>query len=207
MKNLLFPLVTLIIGFAAGYFFFSCKEGESGKPSAVTMSAPGNYTSENSISYDEAKMMVDTFGMYGMQDASHRPGGKGAKTRSVFMPLTKLDSLVAALDAARKIDGKTDGIRIYFGRYPKLQLDKKVYNHPFMNTIIMVTTKYTKILQKGAKDSIGIHLDYYGASTRSKPMFMLMVDPQNRNELCPENCDGATLVCPDPTDPTCNGNE
>ena len=205
MKNALFPLLTLIIGFAAGYYFNSAKMKEDPKLASRTLGGP--YPSENSISIAEAQMMVDTFGMYGMQDKNHRPGGKGEKTRSVFFPLTKLDSLVAALDDARKKDGKTDGIRIYFGRYPKMQMDRKTpYPHPYLNTIIMVSTKLTRILQKGAKDSISIHLDYYGATNRNKPMFMLAVDPQNRNELCPDICDGATLVCPDPTDPTCTGN-
>jgi hypothetical protein len=204
MKNLFFPLVTLIIGFAAGYYL--CHSKQTTQPAMVGMEAPATaFPSENSISYDEAKMMVDTFGMYGMQDASHRPGGKGAKTRSVFLPLSKLDSLTAALDAARKIDGKTDGMRIYFGRYPKLQLDKSPYKHAYMNTIVLVTTKLTRILQKGAKDSISIHLDYYGAPTKGKALRLMMMDPQNRNEICPDNCSGATLVCPDPTDPTCNG--
>src|SRR6202000_2919216 len=136
MKNALFPLVTLIIGFAAGYYFFSLRTKE--QPAMPSRTLGGPYPSENSISIAEAQMMVDTFGMYGMQDASHKPGGKGAKTRAVFFPLTKLDSLVAALDDARKKDGKTDGIRMYFGRYPKMQLDKKPYEHPFLNTIIMV---------------------------------------------------------------------
>ena len=205
MKNLFLPLLTLIIGFAAGYYFCNSRSHQAAQGAMSSMSADAIYPSENSISYDEAKMMVDTFGMYGMQDANHRAGGRGLRTRSIFMPLSKLDSLTAALDAARKKDGKTDGLRIYFGRYPKLQLDKKAYPHPFMNTIIFVSTRLTKVLQKGALDSISIHLDYYGAPNKSRALKMMADDPQNRAELCPDACSGATLVCPDPTDPSCNG--
>src|SRR5476649_2093649 len=101
MKKLTLPLIMLLIGFIAGYYI------SKGRNTAAVTSGTGEFKSENSISYDEAKLLVDTFGMYGLEDANHVPGGKGIKTRSVFMPLTELDSLVAALDAARKTDGKT----------------------------------------------------------------------------------------------------
>src|ERR1700742_1837142 len=98
MKKAIFPLLTLIIGFAAGYYF-SCLKSKGAQTEAIG----GPYTSNNSISVEEAQMMVDTFGKYGMQDNTHKPGGggkNGMKTRAVFLPLTKLDSLCAALDAA-----------------------------------------------------------------------------------------------------------
>jgi len=199
MKKLLLPLLTLIIGFAAGYYFFN------GKAKTATLIGPtGPFTSQTSISYDEAKLLVDTFGTHWMDDNNDHMGGKGWKTRSVFLPLKELDSLVAALDAERMKDGKTDGMRIYFARYPKLHPDKKTpYDHPRLNTIVMVSTRATRILPRGAHDSLTIHLDYYGSSDKKKPMQLFALDPQNRGELCPDNCDGASLLCPNPDDPTC----
>jgi hypothetical protein len=202
MKKLVFPLITLIVGFVAGYFYANSKTTATG-PVAAGKMAITDFHSDNSISYDEAKMLVDTFGTQGLDDANGKPGGKGAKTRSVFIPLTKLDALTAALDAARAKDGKTDGIRIYFGRYPKMQLDRKPYEHPWRNTIIIVSTKDTAILQRGGKIPVNMHLDYFGAPDHKKATFMLMLNPDNRGEMCPNNCDGATLVCPDPSDPNC----
>jgi hypothetical protein len=201
MKKL-FPLLTLIVGFLAGYFLFTLKN----KPTTTGTTPGGPYTSENSISQEEAQLLVNTFGTDWMDDANQKPAGKGEITRSIFLPLTKLDSLCAALDAARKIDGVTDGLRIYEGRYPLMRPDGKTpYEHPYHNTIIMVTTKYTHVLTRGVKDSVYIHLDYYGKGSKKKAMNMLVEDPQNRGELCPNNCLGATLVCPDPTNPTCTG--
>jgi len=198
MKKLTLPIIMLLIGFIAGYYI------SKGKSTATVASGTGEFKSESSISYDEAKLLVDTFGMYGLEDAKKVPGGKGSKTRSVFMPLTKLDSLVAALDAARKTDGKTDGIRIYFGRYPKFHPDGKTpYTHPFRNTIVLVSTRDTSVTVKGSTQPLRIHIDYYGAPNHKLPLHMFALDPQNQGELCPDNCDGALFVCPDPTDPTC----
>jgi hypothetical protein len=202
MKKLVFPLIILIVGFAAGYFYANSKTTATG-PAAAGKMALTDFHSDNSISYDEAKLLVDTFGTKGLDDANGKPGGKGAKTRSIFIPLTKLDALVAALDAARAKDGKTDGIRIYFGRYPKMQLDRKPYDHPYRNTIIIVSTKDTAILQRGGKIPVNMHLDYFGAPSHKTATFMLMINPENRGEMCPNNCDGATLICPDPSDPDC----
>jgi hypothetical protein len=196
MNKFVLAFCTLIIGFVIGYYIF--------KPTTKTPTTPV-FPTGNSISRDEAQMMVDTFGKYGMQDANHKPGGKGERTRAVFIPLHRLDSLVAALDAQSAKDHVTDGIRIYFGRYPKMQLDRKPYGNPFLNTLILVSTKLTRVLQKGAKDSISIHLDFYGAPNSKTPVHFFAMDPLNREEMCPNNCAGGTLVCPDPTDPTCNG--
>lgn len=199
MKKLLVPLLTLIIGFAAGYYFFN------GKTKTTIGTSGGLITSDNSISHEEAQMLVDTFGARWMDDSNNRMGGKGQKTRSVYISLKELDSLTTGLDNERKKNGATDGIRIYFGRYPKYHPDGKTpYEHAFHNTIILVSTKTTRILPRGAKDSISIHLDYYGATNKKIAMGMFALDPQNRNDLCPDNCDGATLLCPDPNDPTCN---
>ncbi|MDB5031566.1 hypothetical protein [Mucilaginibacter sp.] len=192
MKKLVLPLITLIIGLVAGFYYANSKSTATAAVAALTDTA--GFKSENSISYDEAKMLVDTFGTRGLDDDSNKPGGRGSKTRSIFMPLSKLDSLVAALDAARKKDGKTDGLRIYFGRYPKLQLDRMPYQHPYRNTIILVSTKDTSVLPKGAKDPIHIHIDYFGAPNHKLPMHLFAVDPQNRGEMCPNNCDGALLL-------------
>ncbi len=189
MKKLVLPLVTLIIGFIAGYYFVQSKS---------TAPAPAGtieFKSENSITREEAQLLVDTFGVHGLEDADHKPGGKGIKTRAVFLPLTKLDSLCAALDAERKADGKTDGIRVYFGRYPKLQPNGKTpYDHPFRNTIILVSTKDSTIISSRTKEKIRIHQDYFGAPNVKMPTMMIGTVPQNRGEMCPDNCDGAALL-------------
>jgi hypothetical protein len=198
MKKLILPIITLIIGFIAGYYF--------NKGGLTTTRPVTEYSSKNSISQEEAQMLVDTFGMYGLQDANRVPGGKGPKTRGSFIPLKELDSLVAALDAQRKLNGKTDGIRIYFGRYPKFQPDGKTqYPMAYHNTIILVSTKDTTIIPKGSKDPIRIHIDYFGSRDRKRVLGLYAEDPQNRADLCPDNCDGALLVCPDPNDPNCGG--
>src|SRR5471030_2947847 len=130
MKKLVLPVLTLIIGFVIGYYF-----AQSKSTGVAALSVGHTQVSENSISREEAQMLVDTFGMYGMEDANHKPGGKGLRTRSSFIPLKELDNLVATLDSARAKDGRTDGIRIYFGRYPKLHPDGKTpYEHPYRNT-------------------------------------------------------------------------
>src|SRR4051812_9305259 len=74
MKKLLLPLLTLIIGFAAGYYFFNRKA-----KTAAFGGSTGPYTSATSISYDEAKLLVDTFGTHWMDDNSDHMGGKGWK--------------------------------------------------------------------------------------------------------------------------------
>lgn len=202
MKKLVLPLITLIIGFAAGYYFNASK---STAPATATAAlAINDYHAENAISLEEAKLLVDTFGTKGLDDADNRPGGKGPKTRSIFLPLKKLDSLIAALDAARAKDGKTDGLRIYFGRYPKFMPDGKTrYQHPFRNTIILVSTRDTAVIIKGTTQPVNIHLDYFGDPTNPKKIQTFAIAPQNRGEMCPDNCNGAILVCPDPTDPNC----
>lgn len=198
MKKLILPVITLIIGFIAGYYL--------NKASLTSTRPVTGYRSENSISQEEAQMLVDTFGIYGLQDAHHVPGGKGPKTRSSFIPLKELDSLVAALDAQRKLNGKTDGIRIYFGRYPKFELDGKTqYPMAYHNTIVLVSTKDTTIIPKGGKNPIRIHIDYFGSGNRRSVLGLYGLDAQNRADLCPDNCDGSLLVCPDPADTTCNG--
>jgi hypothetical protein len=202
MKKL-FPVITLVIGLVAGYYLFSLK-GKSGATDTIT---GDNLTSQNGISMKEAKTLIDTFSTHWMEDAKQRVGGKGEITRSAFIPLKELDSLVAALDAARKRNGVTDGIRIYMGRYPKMQPDGKTpYPQAYHNTIVLVTTKYTRILSKGAKDSIYIHKDFYGLTNRKVPVYLFGDDPLDRTQLCPNDCQGATMVCTDPTDPTCTGN-
>jgi len=201
MKKLVLPVLTLIIGFVIGYYF-----AQSKSTGVAALSVGHTQVSENSISREEAQMLVDTFGRYGMEDANHKPGGKGLRTRSSFIPLKELDNLVATLDSARAKDGKTDGIRIYFGRYPKLHPDGKTpYEHPYRNTIIMVSTRDTSVIRKGGNQPTRIHIDYFGAPNKKLPMNMFFIDPQNRTEQCPDNCDGSTLVCPDPTDPSCTG--
>jgi hypothetical protein len=198
MKKLILPLITLIIGFIAGYYF---------NRTSATAAHTGGYGSKHSISREEAQMLVDTFGIYGLQDANHVPGGKGEKTRSSFIPLKDLDSLVAGLDEQRRLNGKTDGIRIYFGRYPKFQPDGKTrYEMAYHNTIILVATKDTMIMPKRGKNPIRIHIDYFGSGDSKKVLGLYGLDVQNRTDLCPDNCDGGLLVCPDPNDTTCNGN-
>jgi hypothetical protein len=180
---ILLPLITLIIGFAAGYYFNASK---STAPATATAAlAINDYHAENAISLEEAKLLVDTFGTKGLDDADNRPGGKGPKTRSIFLPLKKLDSLIAALDAARANDGKTR------------------YQHPFRNTIILVSTRDTAVIIKGTTQPVNIHLDYFGDPTNPKKIQTFAIAPQNRGEMCPDNCNGAILVCPDPTDPNC----
>jgi len=83
MKKLTLPIIMLLIGFIAGYYI------SKGRNAATNSVGSGEFKSENSISYDEAKLLVDTFGMYGLQDANHVAGGKGPKTRSVFFTLNK----------------------------------------------------------------------------------------------------------------------
>jgi hypothetical protein len=197
MKKLLVPIITLIIGFAAGYYLTKSK----GAATALT----GPFAAKNSISQEEAQMLVDTFGKYGLEDAKQVPGGKGQKTRSSFIPLGQLDSLVAALDAEKKTIG-TDGLRIYFGRYPKYHIDGKTqYEMAYHNTIVLVSTRDTMVKTKGGLQPVRIHLDYFGSKDKKKIMNLLVEDPQNRTELCPDNCDGSLLVCPDPTNPACDG--
>jgi len=201
MKKLLLPVLTLIIGFIIGYYFAQSKTG-----GVASLTVAHTQLSENSISREEAQMLVDTFGRYGMEDANHQSNPKGLRTRSSFLPLKELDNLVAALDSARAKDGKTDGIRIYFGRYPKMHIDGKTpYEHPYHNTIVLVSTKDTSVVLKGGNQPTRIHIDYFGAPNSKLPAHMFFLDPQNRAELCPDNCTGSSLVCPDPTDPSCTG--
>jgi len=201
MKKL-FPVITLVIGLVVGYYLSSLK-GKSGSVGSIT---GDSLKSQHGISLKEAKTLIDTFSAHWMEDAKQKVGGKGEITRSAFIPLTELDSLCAALDAARKKNGVTDGIRIYMGRYPKMEPDGTTpYPLPYHNTIVLVATKYTHILSKGAKDSIYIHKDYYGLGNKKALVYLFGDDPLDRTQLCPDNCQGATLVCTDPTDPTCTG--
>jgi len=197
MKKLVLPLLFLIVGFVAGYYFSRSKSSTIDVPS-------GPYTSQKAISQEEAQRLVDTFGMYGLQDANHVPGGKGPKTRSAFISLAELDSLCAALNAQRKHDGKTDGLHIYFGRYPLYESDGKTqYPMAYHNTLIFVSTQRHPIMPHGAKDSLVTHMDFFGSPNKHMPMMLYATDPLNRMDLCPNNCDGSDLLCPDPTNPDC----
>ena len=178
MKKVLFGVCIILL--------LSTCEGNTGKNKSVK---------SNTINQDEAQTLVDYFD-------DHTNPLFGTKTRSVWFSYDRIHEIDSLLTEERKKmirDGKkdiTDGLRVYFARYTKADLGGIPYDNSKRNTLIFVSTKSTHrpIMNQNGNviDSI-IHLDYYEPYAITKSF---VTDPQNRGELCPNNCQGATLVNP-----------
>lgn len=115
-------------------------------------------------------------------------GKKSPNTETVWLSLARLQYLVAKLDSEKSAYG-TDGLRIYFARYPKNDPDSIADR----NTLVFISTKSAK-----NQNGDSIHLDYYTES-KSGVKKGLGTPPENKGEICPPPAQcctvGATLLC------------
>lgn len=126
-----------------------------------------------SIPLDDARRMTQAF---------RESRGNDAKcTKSVWFPLKQIETMV---DFLRQENA--DGLRIYFGRYTQkaitnlnAETGKKPVpaNYVDKDTVIFISTR--------AKE------DYFHAKGTQEKMKIakgIFFDPENRGEICPDNC-------------------
>lgn len=183
MKKLLsFSIATFAIGLALGYFLFKGALANPVDPLAdydishfEMAKCKGTIVDEASeICVDSAYQMVQT---YRGRLFEKEP------TRTIWFSYKRIEKLYNKLKADRDSGMATDGLRIYFGTYPKEYKSGKKHPHAKKNTIIFVSTK----------DSLNgkFHRDYYNNVMR--------LVPENKGELCPPgDCPsmGALLLKP-----------
>lgn len=193
MKNLL-PVLFVLCALTA------CKQ----KPAATDGSASATSTPDTSattpgpdeIPFELAKRMVKYYEPH--VGTLSKPDGSIASTdgntRSVWFDLDKLDKFVEILKKERAANGKTDGVRVYFGTYGDNAKEPSMYgldpNHSFRNTLVFVSTKDSVNLA-----NVHYHRDYF-----NNEKAFILTGPANKGELCPppvKCCDaGAVLSCP-----------
>lgn len=117
-----------------------------------------------SIPVEVAKQMVDAYTQYNKEHPSD------AYTKAVWFPLEQVERIYTTLK-----EQNADGLRIYFGQYTKESASGMPDDYIGRNTVIFVPT--TKAKGYGGD----IHQDD------------LSVDPENKGELCPNQCDGTAL--------------
>ncbi|MFA6246837.1 MAG: hypothetical protein WC615_07850 [Mucilaginibacter sp.] len=190
MKNLLPVLLVLCV-------LFSCKQ----KPAATTESTATPNQPDTSaivpgpdeVPFELAKRMVINYEPHVGTIALPNGTSGGGNTRSVWFDLNKLDSLVKHLKEERGHNGKTDGVRVYFGTYGDNAKEPAGYgldpNNSFRNTLVFVSTKDSLV------NKTHYHQDYF---TNEKAF--ILTGPANKGELCPppvKCCEiGALLSCP-----------
>lgn len=152
----------------------------------VTQSASADSTEKilgRDISPEELKMLVDNY------KANNKPNADAPLTTSVWFSYDEMKDMVDQLTKERS-SGSTmpDGVRIYFGTYPKAGEHGMNYNHPGQNTLIFVSTATGVSTTDGHKPN---HVNYYSETNRD-----FMMNPYNRGQLCEPSCDDDTIVIP-----------
>lgn len=193
MKTLLPVLLVLCV-------FLSCKEKSA--PATATVSTDDadttNKIGPDAIPYELAKRMVQYYEPH--VGTLQRPDGTAStdgNTRSVWFDLDKLDKFVDMLKKERAANGKTDGVRVYFGTYGDNAKEPAPYalddSYSFRNTLVFVSTKDSLVKENNAE--VHYHQDYF----KNEKAFTF-TEPANKGELCPppvKCCQiGATLSCP-----------
>jgi len=122
-----------------------------------------------SIPFEEVEIMVKGYADHTKEDLD-RLTNKNVK--SIWFPLDQISRITKQLEK----EG-ADGLRIYFGRYPK---DVSKFEDPKpipeTNSVILVSTKAHN----------GYHQDYY---TNLSPLV-----PENRGEQCQPQCQGTLKI-------------
>jgi len=96
--------------------------------------------------------------------------------KSVWFPINQINYMQSQLQAEVATMG-ADGVRVYFGNYPKIDSTGKPFPNPDSDTVIFVSTYW---------DGIN-HVDYFTEVNT--------FDPQNRGEQCQPHC-GGTITTP-----------
>ncbi|MBD1385285.1 hypothetical protein IDJ75_08345 [Mucilaginibacter rigui] len=193
MKNLLSVLFVLCV-------LASCKQkpAATDEPAAVTTSPDTAVTDRGpvEIPFELASRMVKNYEPH--VGAVSKPDGTLASTdgntRSVWLELDKLEKYVEILKKERAANGKTDGVRVYFGTYGDNAKEPATYdldpNNSFRNTLVFVSTKDSVNLAK-----VHFHRDYFNDEKA-----FILTGPADKGELCPppvKCCEiGAVLSCP-----------
>ncbi|TDO23881.1 hypothetical protein [Pedobacter duraquae] len=187
-KSLLLAVFTFLAGLGVGYLSFhkpdyGAKEREIGEMDisnfAIWKCKGDIVDSTAQICVDSAYQMVQGFSGI---DLNNQPN-----TRTIWFSFERIENLYKRLKYDRDtMKYGTDGIRIYFAKYPKEYAPGHAHPHAGQNTILFVSTKDS--LQKK------YHRDYYTQSPRPIPL-----TPENKGELCPPgDCpgNGALLLAP-----------
>lgn len=125
-KNLLFIVIGLLVGFAGGYFYRKSTEGgetPGQNPTVQTQQEGPEVQASNAqavtekrfgepITYEEAKLMYDTY-------TTHWVQGRNYRTRSLWFRYHEIEEYIRNID--KEIEGDTSkiGIRFYFGAKPE----------------------------------------------------------------------------------------
>lgn len=196
LQKPLILMATIALGFTA------CKQKHGNVNAKLT--PPDSILNSDTVSYLTAKTYVNNYARHAGYVDSTVAGGTDAKPRIIKMPDTRAiwfdtTRLRLMLDKIRAEGG--DGIRFYLATYDTSYSKKPHPGHIperqywGYNTLVMVSTR----------DSLHkYHHDYYtniGPAQHSKSTgFLLIVDPENRGEICPPphdcNSIGATLIAP-----------
>lgn len=185
MKNSLFSILALFVGVGIGYLIFNVKKesvqvSDSSKELAKGwIGSCGLADPATQLCLNDAHAMVLNYDPKKIDNFEN--------TRTVWLPYNRIVQLYEYLKKDYE-DGKTgtDGLRIYFARYPQTDQAGVKYEHPNYNTLVFVSTK------KNKADTTK-HDDYY--------VQVGMITPENKGELCPPgDCptNGARLLDPKP---------
>ena len=184
MKKLLLVTLTILL--------FSCKVQQSNQSASTH---PSTSASSDSIEISENTARVMTH--------KYRPHAVGFRnqTRTVWLSTSRIKMLYDILQYDTDQGLKTDGLRIYFAKYPGKDSSGQKYPHAYRNTLVFVSTKDSTV-HKG-KGTLTYHRDYYtGASVNGiksqsniKSTNRIVSIPENKGELCPPgDCAGALLL-------------
>ncbi len=138
-----------------------------------------NFTALGSIPAEDAIDMIKEAAKPRTQIAIEKPE---ETTHCVWFNLEQINNMVARLNLEKLFGYKTDGIRVYFGRYTERTVPKDHPEYIGRDTVLFVSTK--KQVYKDEQDKEHFyHLDYFEHLIPGDPD-KFMMDPENRGELC-----------------------
>ncbi len=168
MKKLLsFSIATFAIGLALGYFLFKGALADPVEPMSHMDISKFKIGKCEQVADLGAEICVDS--AYQMVQTYKGRLFDTKTTRTVWFSYKRMARLFHKLRADSAAGKGTDGLRIYFGTYPKEFAAGKKHPHAKKNTVIFVSTK----------DSLNgqFHRDYFDN--------VYKIAPENKGELCP----------------------
>lgn len=180
-KSLLISAITFVIGLGLGYLFFNKpqvlpqEDQEDVDISSYGIGkCDGTIDRSSQLCLDSAYQIVQGYKGIGLDLKQN--------TRAVWLPFSRIENLYFLLKNEQEKMG-TDGLRIYFGRYPKEYEPGKRHPHAKQNTLLFVSTKSDSVKTKEGL-FVKIHRDYFNQ--------VIGTIPENKGELCPPgDCPGS----------------
>lgn len=172
MKKLLLVCSTIL--------FVACKVHQT-TPTGGTASSESVVISE-----DTARKMVRKYHPHSV--------GLRVQTRTIWLSKDRIKLMYDELQQDTP-NIKSDGLRIYLAKYPKIKSQNGKYEYAFHNTLVFVSTKDSirHVIGKKLQDSIiHTHWDYFIGKQKRGIYFI-----QNKGELTPPGDEeGALLLHP-----------